>query len=133
MGYCINKKIIVIFTLSFFFVLQNVEAATIVKPANNLGLVGYLSFNEGTSTQATDFSGNRNNGTLINMDHPSTISSGWNSGKFGTGLTFDGLGDYVTMDGVANDVTATSFTFSVWIKSGWTGAFDTVLAINTAA
>jgi hypothetical protein len=67
------------------------------------------------------------------MDHPSTISSGWNSGKLGTGLTFDGLGDYVTMNGVADDVTATSFTFSVWIKSGWTGGFDTVLAINTAA
>jgi hypothetical protein len=34
------------------------------KPPNNLGLVGYWSFNEGTSTVATDFSGNGNHGTF---------------------------------------------------------------------
>ncbi len=120
--------------ISFFFMVGvgNVESATLRKPPNNLGLVGYWSFNDATSTSATDFSGRGNIGTLINMDHPGTATSGWGSGKFGTGLIFDGLGDYVTMNGVANDVTETSFTFSVWIKSGWTGAFDTVLAINTA-
>ena len=36
----------------------------LAKPPNNLGLVGYWSFNEGTGTKATDFSGNGNTGTL---------------------------------------------------------------------
>jgi len=109
------------------------NAATLSKPANNLGLVGYWSFNEGTSTTATDFSGNTNTGSIINMDIPATATSGWGNGKFGKGLNFDGAGDYVTMDGVANDVSATSFAFSIWIKPSWTAGFDTVLAVNTAA
>jgi hypothetical protein len=128
----INKIIFYVSVLLLLPSFSFVYAGTLSKPTNNLGLVGYWSFNDATSTQATDFSGRGNTGTLINMDHPATATSGWGSGKFGTGLIFDGLGDYVTVNGVANDVVETSFTFSVWIKSGWTGAFDTVLAINTA-
>ncbi len=129
----INKKLIFVFLLSFFFVLPKAESATIVKPANNLGLVGYWSFNEGTSTIATDFSGRGNTGTLNSFSAPATASSGWGSGRMGPGLNFDGTSDYVSIDGVANDVVETSFAFSVWIKSTWTAGFDTVLAINTAA
>ncbi len=133
MNIILNKKIIFIFLSAFFFVIPNVEAATIVKPANNLGLVGYWSFNEGTSTVATDFSGRGNTGTLNSFSAPASGSSGWGNGKFGSGLNFDGTGDYVSINGVADDVVETSFTFSVWIKSTWTAGFDTVLAINTVA
>ncbi len=132
MKYIYINKLILIFLLSFFFVLSDVDAATIVKPANNLGLVGYWSFNDATSTQATDFSGRGNIGTLNTFSAPATASSGWGNGKFGPGLNFDGSSDYVSIDGVANDVVETSFAFSVWIKSTWTAGFDTVLAINTA-
>jgi hypothetical protein len=124
---------LILFVGSFSFVVSKTNAATISTPANNLGLVGYWSFNEGTSTTATDFSGNNNTGSIINMDIPATATSGWGNGKFGKGLNFDGAGDYVTMDGVANDVSATSFAFSIWIKPSWTAGFDTVLAVNTAA
>src|SRR3989344_3452208 len=45
------------------------KAAIISKPPSNLGLVGYWSFNDATSTntsfptRATDFSGNNNTGS----------------------------------------------------------------------
>ncbi len=122
--------VIVLFLIPSF---SNIYGATLSKPANNLGLVAYWSFNEGTSTVATDFSGRGNIGTLNSFSAPASATSGWGSGKFGPGLNFGGTSDYVSIDGVANDVTETSFAFSVWIKSTWTAGFDTVLAINTAA
>jgi hypothetical protein len=57
--------------------------ASLQKPPNNLGLVGYWSFNEGTGTKATDFSGNSNTWTL-------TAGPMWTNGKRGKALSFDG-------------------------------------------
>lgn len=86
-----------------------VEAAVLAKPPNNLGLEGYWSFNEGTSTQATDFSGQLHPGTL------STSGSGlpqWTSGKRGTALAFDGVDEYVAV----GNTNATVNTVSFWFK-----------------
>lgn len=72
----------------FFLLLPGITSAgTIGKPANNLGLLGYWSFDEGTGTQAGDFSGGDNNGFVTNAT--------WTNGKFGNALDFDGSGDYV--------------------------------------
>jgi hypothetical protein len=60
--------------------------AALSKPPNNLGLVGYWSFDEGTGTIATDFSGNRNHGTLTN-------GPAWVNGKRGKALSFSGVSD----------------------------------------
>jgi hypothetical protein len=68
------------------------------SPSNN-GLVGYWSLDEGTSTIAHDFSGNGNNGTLNGFANPPTTTSGWNNGRLGKGLSFDGTGDYLTLPG----------------------------------
>jgi len=68
--------------LSFFLVAVNADAAVLIRPPNNLGLVGYWSMNEGTSTIAGDFSGKGNNGVLTSMAFPPNASSGWtNKGK----------------------------------------------------
>ena len=80
------------------------------KPPNNLGLVGYWSFNEGTGTRATDFSGNGRTGTLQNQ-------AGWVSGKRGKALRFDGDGDYVTMGDVNAFDGLAAITVSAWVKS----------------
>lgn len=113
------RRIKRIFFLSLFFVFFpsffGVYGATISKPANNLGLVGYWSFNEGTSTQATDFSGRGNTGTLTNMSAPASATSGWGSGKLGTGLNFDGTDDYVSTTDI--DFTTGGWTLSAWIKT----------------
>ncbi len=107
------EKIIFTFAIFFLFSFSGVDGATLSKPANNLGLQLYYSFDEGTSTQATDFSGNRRNGTLQNMSHPATASSGWGNGKVGKALIFDGTNDNVSFSGLT---LGTTNTISVWIK-----------------
>ena len=59
------------------------HASVIQLQPNNLGLVAYWSFNEGTSTTATDFSGNGNTGTLNASALPT-----WVVGKHGNALNF---------------------------------------------
>jgi hypothetical protein len=62
------------------------------------GIVGCWLFNEGMGDKVYDSSGNGNTGTLTNMSHPSTVTSGWNPGKFGKAIAFDGSNDYVFRD-----------------------------------
>lgn len=97
----------------------------------NDGLVGYWAMNDATSTVATDFSGNGNNGTLTNMAAPATATSGWGSGKLGGGLNFDGTDDYTAVpDSDSLDLTG-DFTISFWLKlrSGATHSlYDGILA-----
>ncbi len=102
--------VVVLFLIPSF---SSIYGATLSKPANNLGLQLYYSFDEGTSTQVTDFSGNRRNGTLQNMAHPATASSGWTNGKFGKGINFDGTNDNVSFSGLT---LGTTNTISMWIK-----------------
>jgi hypothetical protein len=102
--------VIVLFLIPSF---SNIYGATLSKPVSNLGLQLYYTFDEGTSTQATDFSGNRRNGTLQNMSHPATASSGWGNGKVGKALNFDGSNDNVAFSGLT---LGTNNTISVWIK-----------------
>lgn len=118
----IRRIKIIIFVIALFLIpsFSNIYGATLSKPANNLGLVGYWSFDEGTSTQATDFSGRGNTGTLTNMSAPASATSGWGNGKLGGGLNFDGSNDYVDMGDPANgsldfDINSPA-TFSFWIN-----------------
>src|SRR3989338_7635905 len=96
------------------------KAAIISKPPSNLGLVGYWSFDEGTSTTATDFSGNRNNGKLTNFPSPvpfdSSVNSGWTNGKQGKALSFDGSDDYVNAGSASSLKPTSAQTISFWIK-----------------
>ncbi len=116
----------VIFTICIFFLLpsfSNIYGATLSKPANNLRLLGYWSFNEGTSTVSTDFSGRGNNGTLNTFSAPATASSGWGSGRLGGGLNFDGSSDYVDMGNPSTLLpTSNVLTIAAWVKPGNTGA-----------
>jgi len=91
------------------------SAATLTRPANNLSLVGYWPMNEGTSTIAGDFSGNRNNGTMNNFAAPPTSTSGWGAGRSGAGLNVDGTNDYISLGHIQDGVT--SFTWTAWVKT----------------
>ncbi len=115
------KLKISLLAICFFATTSGVHAASLIKPANNLGLVGYWSFNEGSSTKAIDYSGNGNTGTLTNMaTSPSTPTSGWNNGKLGKALAFDGTDDYVTI-GDSNSLDISSdFSISLWVKTSTT-------------
>lgn len=86
---------------------QQVSAGSLTKAPNNLGLVGYWSFNEGTGLKAGDFSGYGTHGTLTN-------GPTWAGGRFGGGLNFDGVNDLVqTTSGVS---ITSDFTYSFWMK-----------------
>lgn len=83
------------------------DRTALSKPPNNLGLVGYWSFDDGAGTIATDFSGNGNHGTLVN-------SPEWILGKRGKALQFDGASDHVNVDTAS--WSASTGTFSFWVS-----------------
>lgn len=122
----ISKYIIIIFiALTLFFVAKGVNAATIQRAPNNLGLVGYWSFNEGTSTKATDFSGHGNAGTLSTTG--STLPQ-WTGGKLGMALSFDGSTNNVTLSG---PTVSDTLTFTAWFKvTSYPDAWGTLIAQN---
>ncbi len=131
------RRIKRIFFLSLLFIFTpsflGVYGATLSKPANNLGLVGYWSFNDATSTQATDFSGRGNTGTLTNMSVPASATSGWGSGKLSGGLNFDGNNDYVEVAsnsafGITGDI-----TISAWIKRNASNDYGGILSKGNGA
>jgi len=95
---------------------------TLLKPSNNLGLVGYWSFDEGTGTKATDFSGNGNTGTLAGSTLPS-----WINGKRGKALSFDGSTGKVSFSAISMGTTNSA---TLWVDYQDTG--DGVLLGDTS-
>jgi hypothetical protein len=74
------------------------------------GLVGYWPFDEGSGTIAKDYSGNGNNGTLVN-------GPTWTTGKVGGALSFDGVDDYVRVPYNPNlNVLNNKFTIAMWLN-----------------
>jgi len=70
--------------------------------------IGMWLFDDGAGEVAKDSSASKNDGTLSNGPK-------WVDGKFGKGLSFDGVDDFV---GLANepDPLTNGFTFSAWVK-----------------
>jgi len=117
---------------SLFLIPSSASAATLTKPPNNLGLVGYWSFNEGTSTTAGDFSGNGNNGSLSGFANPPTATSGWGNGKFGKALNFDGSDDYVTMGDKDSFNPSSAITIAGWVNIDITTGDKTIIGKTEA-
>lgn len=87
-------------------------------------LVGWWTFDDGTSTIATDFSGRGNNGTLTNIAFPATATSGWTTqGKRGKALLLDNTDDYVNIgDRPSLDFGTQGFTIAGFVKKSSTAA-----------
>jgi hypothetical protein len=98
-----------------------------ITPAepNNAGLVGHWKFDEGAGTIALDSSGLGNDGTLGGDPQ-------WVAGVKGGALDLDGIGDYVSIDGVADDITTNIFTLTAWFKTTQT-AEGSLFATNTGS
>ena len=111
-----NRKFILTFCIVIlifaFYILtlpSEAFAATISKPMQSLGLVGYWSFDVGKGgAKAVDMSGNGNNGTLTNMN----TTAAWVGGKIGNALEFDRVNDYVAITPISN----TKGSISAWVK-----------------
>jgi hypothetical protein len=98
----------------------------LITPAepNNAGLIGHWKFDEGAGTIAFDSSGLGNDGTL--GGDPTFVIGKVDSGA----IDLDGIGDYVEIDGVADDITTNVFTLSAWIKTTQT-AEGSLFGTNT--
>ncbi len=121
MRYFFLSALIVTLATLLFGITVDVNAATIVRAPNNLNLVGYWSFDEGSGTVAGDLSGNGNDGVIVNAT--------WTDGRRGKALDFDGSGDYVQID--SNSTLqideADGITITAWIKLRHPGNFSAVL------
>src|SRR5690606_12767870 len=89
---------------------ETAYADAIIRAPNNLGLVGYWSFDEGRGTVLSDLSGGDNNGTFSSTPE-------WVVGRFKSGLEFDGTSDtvFVPSSGSVNFSNA-ELTISGWFK-----------------
>jgi hypothetical protein len=71
------------------------------------GLVGYWNFDEGSGTIAYDSSGNGNSGAIYGAT--------WIGGRYGNGLNFDGISDYVDVGNSTILNPASAMSISAWI------------------
>lgn len=124
---------LILISLLFFALPNTAWAATaVLKPPNNLGLVGYWPMNEATSTIAGDFSGNGYGGTLSGATIPS-----WIMGKLGQALNFNGSTSYIDVGTTPSALNLTGdLTVSAWIKpnSAGEGNFGRIIdSMNTGS
>ena len=80
------------------------------------GLVAAYSFNEGSGTTVTDLSLNGNTGTISGAT--------WVLGRYGNGLQFDGIDDWVTVADansldLTNGMTIEAWVFPAVAPAGW--------------
>jgi len=83
------------------------NAAITIRPALNLGLVGYWAMDEGYGNKAYDQSGYRNTGTASG-------SPTWVDGRLGKALDFDGTSDYVSIPSATYLQGNQNLTISLW-------------------
>ena len=102
-------------------------AGTQINPLHPLsqGLVSCWLFNEGAGSLANDISGNKNHGRLTNMA-PNVQGSGWNGSKFGSGLEFDGVDDYVNVS-ADESLDVNSISIEAWIKLNGDYSTDAII------
>ncbi len=78
---------------------------------NESGLVGSWHMNENSGTTISDNSGSSNNGTINDNE-----GDQWVTGKYGSGLDFDGTDDYVKCGDTDLPTGADSRTVEFWVK-----------------
>lgn len=110
----------------FFSFAKNTFAITTSNTFPTNGLIGYWSFDEGSSTKAYDYSGKKYNGSLVN-------SPVWISGKVGGALQFNGTSNYIDAGNPAliNSIATGDFSVSYWEKSTDTTSSGGVLGDGT--
>ena len=99
---------------------QSYTATYTATPAAPKGLAAAWGFNEVSGATTTDTSGNNNTATLLN-------GLGRVAGKYGSGLSFDGVNDYLTAaSSTSLDIAGNGLTLSMWLKPAG-GSGDQVL------
>ena len=100
----------------------------------NKDLVMHLAMNEGHGDKVQDLSMNGNHGTLGGFSFPSTPVSGWNPGRTGVGLKFDGTDDYIDCGNNTSLAITDEITISMWIhRDTDSGTYERLLFKNGVA
>jgi len=97
---------------------QSTNQTIISIPAeisNDGGLVGLWHMNEGSGNITNDSSGLGNNGTCYGVGGQ---VCNWTAGRFGYGVLFDGVDDYINTTLTANLSGGGDFTIEAWVKAG---------------
>lgn len=101
--------------LACFALSSSTAEAAISRAPNNLGIVGYWSFDDCKLNKATDSSGYGNTGTLTNFALSGATSNWTTAGKRGCALDFDGTNDYINA-GSSSTYKPADITISLWAK-----------------
>ncbi|MEX0931437.1 MAG: LamG domain-containing protein, partial [Candidatus Paceibacterota bacterium] len=107
----------ILFSFGHFFITAEASTiGTITKPTNNLGLVGYWTFDgpdiDWDANTVADRSGTGNTGSLINMSTTTSPAEG----KIGQALGFDGNDDYVSISDDASQRPQNTISLSTWVR-----------------
>jgi glucose/arabinose dehydrogenase/chitodextrinase len=95
--------------------------ATYNVTTSSNGPVAAWAFNEGSGTTSADTTGHSNTATLVN-------GPTWVAGKHGTGLSFDGTNDYLSLANSSTlDISGANLSLSMWISPGSVSGDSTVL------
>ena len=94
-----------------------------ITPAepDNAALVGHWKLDGDT----LDYSGLGNDGTANGAPTYAV-------GKLNQAMSFDGIDDYVAIDGVADDITSNDITLTAWVNMPPEGVWYPVISCNTA-
>ena len=80
------------------------------QPSDGQGLILYLHTQERGGTQARDYSGRNRHGTIT--------GALWGMGKWGSGLSFDGVDDLTSIGRITEiEGTAATYTIMYWCKA----------------
>ena len=104
------------------------SAPVVVTVANTqtAGLTAGYAFNETSGTTAADASSNGIAGTLVN-------GPVWGAGRYGNGLTFDGVNDYVNLGNPTALRLTGSMTISAWVNASVFPADDAAVVSKRAS
>ncbi len=103
-----------------------VTVSNAAPPPPTTGLVATYAFREGSGTGTADASGNGNSGTLTNGPTWTT------AGKYGTGIHFDGIDDYVSVPDSASLDIGNTGTIEAWVKLDALNRWNSVIAKGNA-
>lgn len=107
-------------------VYNRAVTASEIEEISGLGLKGHWKFDENTGTSTADSSGSGNTGTL-------TFGAGWSSGQRNSGVSLDGVDDYVQVGAQSSLVMNNSASITAWIHptgAGSDGAFGGAIVVK---